>query len=218
MNINPLNNAKIGVATTYGKPYFKFSKSLKNLNLKYDSILPTEILDYEGHLVLTTFKEVPSNCKIPLLHEDLFEKHITVISGKIIQKLRLGLDDELIIGIDPGKRIGLSVSYYGKEIEKSFHGSIEKTVLHIITIMGELRARRKVIKIGNGDMEIAKKIGTMLNLKFCSSFELEYVDESKTSPKIKNFNSRGKRDMLSARYISQRDGLRQLVLPLSITG
>jgi len=67
-------------------------------------------------------------------------------------------------------------------------------------------------------MKIAQQIATMLNLKFCSSFELEFVDEHKTSLKIKNFNQRGKRDMLSAKYISQREGFRQSILPLSITG
>jgi len=56
-------------------------------------------------------------------------------------------------------------------------------------------------------MEISKQIVTMLNLKFCSSFELEFVDERKTSLKTKNFNQGGKQDMLSAKYISQRDGL-----------
>ena len=68
-------------------------------------------------------------------------------------------------------------------------------------------------------MGIAKQIVGALNLKFCSSFELEFVDEKKTSPKIKNYNRRGKRDMLSARYISQREGdRRHSILPLSMTG
>ena len=67
-------------------------------------------------------------------------------------------------------------------------------------------------------MEIAKQIVRMLNLKFCSSFELEFVDEYKTSLKIKNFNQRGKRGMLSAKFIAQRHGSRKLILPLSITG
>jgi hypothetical protein len=67
-------------------------------------------------------------------------------------------------------------------------------------------------------MDISKKIEKLLNLKFCSSFDLEYVDESKTSLKIKNFNQRGKRDMLSAKFISQREGFRYSILPLSLTG
>lgn len=67
-------------------------------------------------------------------------------------------------------------------------------------------------------MHIAKQIITLLNLKFCSSFELEFVNEYKTSRKIKNFNQRGKRDMLSAKFISQREGYRYSILPLSMIG
>jgi len=136
-----------------------------------------------------------------------------------MQKLNLGfVEEDLILGIDPGQRMGLSVFYLGVEIESSVHTSIEELVLHIIGILGGLRAKRKILKIGDGNMDIAKKIVTMLNLKFCSSFELEFVDESRTSLKIKNYNQRGKRDMLSAKYISQRDGYRHSILPLSITG
>jgi hypothetical protein len=169
-------------------------------------------------LVLTTRKEAPIECEKPMLHEDIFENHPTVIRGLMIQKLSLGYEEELIIGVDPGQRMGLSIFYFGREIESSFISSIEELVLHIIEVLGGLRAKRKVVKIGNGNMKIAKDIVIMLNLKFCSSFELEFIDERKTSLKIKNFNQRGKRDMLSAKYILQREGFRYSILPLSITG
>ena len=104
------------------------------------------------------------------------------------------------------------------DVVPNFNSSVEESVLHIIKVLGGLRARRKIVKIGNGNMNIAKEIVNMLNLKFCSSFELEFVDEHKTSLKIKNFNQRGKRDMLSAKYISQREGFRYSILPLSLTG
>jgi hypothetical protein len=192
---------------------------LKVLNLPFDSILPEEISNYKGNLVLTTRKESPLKYKKPILHEDVFEQHFTVIRGLMIQKLNLDYEEkDLVMGIDPGERIGLSVFYFGKEIESSFHSSLEELILHIISILGNLRAKRKIIKIGNGNMKIAKKIEKLLNLRFCSSFELEYVDESKTSLKIKNFNQRGKRDMLSAKFISQREGYRYSILPLSLTG
>jgi hypothetical protein len=136
----------------------------------------------------------------------------------MIQKLSLGYEQNLIIGVDPGQRIGLSIFYFGQEIENSFNSSVEELVFHIIRILGGLKAKRKIVKIGNGNMNIAKEIVNMLNLRFCSSFELEFVDERKTSLKIKNFNQRGKRDMLSAKYISQREGYRHFILPLSLTG
>ena len=219
LGISPLPNVRIGIATTYGKPYYRFSTYLKTLHIDFDSILPDEILDYPGHLIFTTRKEFPKKCKKPLLDEGVFEHHSTVIQGMIIQKLRLDFEEEiLLLGIDPGQRIGLSVFYYNKEIESSFYSSMDKIIFHIIEILSTLKAKRKIIKIGNGDMTVAKQIVTMLNLKFCSSFELEFVDEQKTSLKIKNFNQRGKRDQLSAKYISQRDGRRLSISPLSITG
>ncbi len=192
---------------------------MKVLKLPFDSILPEEISNYKGNLILTTRKEYTQECKKPILDEDVFEQHVTVIRGLMIQKLNLEYDaKDLVIGIDPGQQIGLSVYYFGKEIESSFHSSIDGLVLHLIRILGNLRANQKIIKMGNGNMDIAKKIEQLLNLKFCSSFQLEYVDESKTSLKIKNFNQRGKRDMLSAKFISQREGYRYSVLPLSLTG
>ncbi len=154
-----------------------------------------------------------------MLHEEIFDKHPTIIRGLLVQKLETNFEeDSLILGIDPGKRIGLSVFYYGKEIESSVYSSIEELVEHVIVILAQLRAKTKVVKIGNGSMDVAKKIGTMLNLRFCSSFELEFVDEKRTTMKIKNFNQRGKRDSLSAKFITQREGYRHFVLPLSITG
>lgn len=218
-NIDPLLNARIGIATTYGRPYYRFSTYLKTLDLAFDSILPEEIPGYSGNLVFTTREESPKECEKPLLHEDIFEHPPTVIKGKMMQKLSFNFEEEdLVLGVDPGQRIGLSVCYFGKEIESSFYSSVEDLVFHIIKVMGGLRAKRKIVKIGDGNMPIAKEIASMLNLKFCSSFELEFVDEKKTSPKIKNFNQRGKRDMLSARFISQRDGYRFSIQPLSITG
>ena len=135
-----------------------------------------------------------------------------------MQRLNPDFEEDLILGVDPGQRIGLSIFYYGKEIESSFYSSVEELVFHIIEILGGLRAKRKIVKIGNGNMKIAKQIVSVLNLNFCSSFELEFVDEQKTSLKIKNFNQRGKRDMLSAKFISQREGYRHFILPLSMTG
>jgi hypothetical protein len=154
-----------------------------------------------------------------MLHEEIIDKEPTVIRGLIIQKLEGGLDkNDLLLGIDPGQRTGLSVFYFGKEIERSIFISIEDLVIHIAIILAELKAERKIVKIGNGNMNLAKEIITLLNLKFCSDFEFEFVDERRTSLKVKNHNQRGKRDMMSAKYISQREGYRHFILPLSRTG
>jgi len=154
-----------------------------------------------------------------MLYEEIIGKDLAVIKGLMIQKLESGLEkNELIIGIDPGQRTGLSVFYYGQEIERSIYTSVDLLASHVANILAELKATKKIVKIGNGNMSLAKKITSALNLRYCSDFELEFVDERKTSLKIKNYNQRGKRDMMSAKYITQREGYRHFILPLSRTG
>ncbi len=204
----------------YGRSYYKFVNTLKNLKLNYDSVLPEEITSSDRRLILTTMRE---SSKIPatslVLFDDEFDYDPTIVRGKIVKKLESGLHrSSLVIGIDPGNRIGLSVFYYEKEIESSIYTSVEELISHIVKILVGLNADRKVVKVGNGNMAIARQITDMLNLRFCSHFELEFVDERRTSVRVKNYNKRGARDRLSARYITQREGYRHLVLPLSRIG
>lgn len=170
-------------------------------------------------MVFTTAEESPKNSSAHIICEEAFDQHPTVIRGMLVRLLDNRFEEpSLVLGVDPGKRIGLSVSYYGKEIESSIHSSTESLVKHMIRVLGSLRAERKIVKIGNGKMQIAREIGAVLNLRYCSAFELHFVDERRTSLKIKNHNQGGKRDMLSARFISKRDGSARYVLPLSMTG
>ncbi|HKU33379.1 MAG TPA: hypothetical protein VJR22_06000 [Candidatus Nitrosotalea sp.] len=203
----------------YGRPYFKFVNTLKNLKLDYDSVLPEEITGSDRRLILTTVRE---SAKIPtdlVLFDDEFDYDPTIVRGKIVKKLETGFHrSSLVIGIDPGNRIGLSVFYYEKEIESSIYTSVDELISHIVKILVGLNAERKVVKVGNGNMKIARQITNLLNLRFCSHFELEFVDERKTSLRVKNYNKRGIRDKISARYITQREGYRHLVLPLSRIG
>jgi len=202
-----------------GRSYFKFVNTLKHLKLDYDSVLPEEITSSDKRLILTTVREsekIPSNL---ILFDDEFDYDPTIIRGKIVDKLESGIHyGSLVIGIDPGSRIGLSVFYYEKEIESSIYTSVDDLISHIVKILVGLNAKRKVVKVGNGNMKIAKQITNLLNLRFCSHFELEFVDERKTSLRVRNYNKRGERDKISARYITQREGYRHLVLPLSRIG
>ena len=169
--------------------------------------------------VVTTEKEAPIQPSIPILFDEILSKDPIVVKGIITKMLNSQTNSsKLVLGIDPGERIGVSVTYLENHIARAFFVSIDKLIPYMIAIMAELPAARKIIKIGNGDMKTATKILQMLNLKFCSKFEIEFVDESSTSLKIKNYNQRGKRDMLSAQFISQRSGIAKSILPLSAVG
>ncbi len=187
--------------------------------MNYDSILPEEVNNSDKRVILTTVREAPKIANNLVLYDEEFDADPTVIKGLITQKLESGIhESSLIIGIDPGNRVGLSVFYFQKEIESSTYTSLDELISHVVKILAALKAERKIVKIGNGNMKIARQIINLLNLSFCSHFELEFVDEHKTSLRIKNYNKRGERDKMSAKYISQREGYRHLVLPLSRTG
>lgn len=215
---DPVRAARIGIATSLGRPYYRFSALLRGMGAGFDPLLPREAERYRGDLVLSTRAESP-RCRAPVLHEEVLGCHPTVARGMMVRELGPWLEpDDLVLGVDPGRRTGLHVSYCGHEIECSFHTSARGLVSHMAGVMGGLRAGRKVVKMGNGSSRAAGEIASLLNLGFCSSFELETVDERGTSPRTRNRNQGGKRDMLSARRISRMEGSRRRVLPLSITG
>lgn len=218
------NGLRVAVATARGRPYYYFSSLLRGMGIRFDSILPERMGAYGGHLVMTTMPEHPGPRALPgpaLFFEDISGHPPAVVCGLMIRESGVCTGPEdLVVGIDPGQRSGLAISYCGREIGSSIHSSVEGLVSMVIRVLGGLPARRRLVKIGDGDVETACEIARMLNLRFCSSFEFELVDESRTSPKLKNFNRRGRRDILSARYISRRDGRRRHhdVMPLSMTG
>ena len=181
--------------------------------------MPSQIDNFDGDLVVTTEKEAPKEISMPMLFDEIMNKDPVVVKGIITKMLDTSTNtSKLILGIDPGERIGVSVTYLENELSRTFFVSLDKLIPYLISILAELPAARKIIKIGNGDMKTAIAILEQLNLKFCSKFEIEFVDESSTSLKIKNHNQRGKRDMLSAQFISQRSGISKSILPLSIIG
>jgi len=202
-----------------GRSYFKFVNTLKHLKLSYDSVLPEEITSSDKRLILTTVRESEKIQSNLIMFDDEFDSDPTIIRGKIVEKLDSGIHHgSLVIGIDPGSRIGLSIFYHEKEIESSIYTSVDDLISHIVKILVGLNGKRKVVKVGNGNMKIARQITNLLNLRFCSHFELEFVDERKTSLRVRNYNKRGERDKISARYITQREGYRHLILPLSRIG
>ena len=201
------------------KTLFQTIQNFQGIAIPFDSILPSEIDDFDGDLVVTTEKEAPKQISMPMLFDEIISKDPIVVKGIITKMLNSSTNSsKLVLGIDPGQRIGVSVTYLENEIARAFFVSLDKLIPYLISILAELPAARKIVKIGNGDMKTANKILQMLNLQFCSKFEIEFVDESSTTLKIKNHNQRGKRDMLSAQFISQRTGNSKSILPLSITG
>lgn len=196
----------MGVATAQGRPYYLFTSWLRVLNVKFDVLKPNRMSHYTGDVILTTRGEVPSdNVDKILLYDDEVEHGSTIALALLLQRTGIP-DDSMIIGLDPGRRIGFSVFYGGVEIERQLFTSMADMVLHIRHIFGHIRSGRRVIRIGDGNMSVAWRIYRTLD-GISVPYKLEFINESGTSPRKRHCNSRGKRDMLAARAIAQRDQL-----------
>ena len=114
-------------------------------------------------------------------------------------------DDTLTIGIDPGSRIGISAIYLDQEllsdVESSPHDAVEK----VSAMLGGIASRKKVVRIGDGDIRMARLIARMLKFRFEYGVQIEIVDEHGTSQNT-DANRRGARDRSSARTIAFRSG------------
>ena len=78
---------------------------------------------------MTTEKEAPKQSSIPMLFDEIFGKDPIVIKGIITKMLNSQTNSsKLVLGIDPGERIGVSVTYLDNEIARAFFVSIDKLI------------------------------------------------------------------------------------------
>jgi len=199
-----LSNPLIAIVTVDGRAYYALSNILKALNFPYASLLPNQKLSSNIELVVTTSKEKNKICWpnilcIEDLHSDL------VISKVKILKILYPETNNLIIGIDPGKRIGL-VCYFG-------HKKIESKVLNLIDEVAQLIIKwikfvnvNIVIRIGDGTPHLSLKLFNLLTSDLNNNVIIELVDEYGTSHLNKHYNTEGTRDERAASLIAFKQG------------
>ena len=207
-----LCSLRVGVATVRGRPYYRFASALRRIGVRFDSMLPGAVLSYRGDAVLTTRAEAPARApRAALLFEDACGLEPAVLAGRLLRCRPAAVQGEagehLLAGIDPGSRIGLSVSYRGCEIESSLHASPARVAARVAAIFAGLEAERRTVRIGDGSRGTALRIAELLGSGCNTPFELELVDENGTSPRSKSCNQGGRRDRMSALHISRRPGV-----------
>lgn len=207
-----MHEYRIGVATAKARPYYTFVSWLRAVGAPFDVIKPDRIPSYDGDIVLTTRNEAPGYSKVQFLYADELEDGPTLAQARLLNRCGAdAYDDTLVVGVDPGKLLGLSISYADREIERSLFSSAVSLVGHLCDILLWDIPSYRIVRIGNGDMMVARRIASMLSrAPSLPPFRIELVDEAFTSPRSKNCNQRGKRDMLAARAISHMEGLGEI--------
>lgn len=210
--IDHMQEYRIGVATTRARPYYTLVTWLRKAGISFDTLEPEWIRTYTGHIVLTTREEAPAQCPVPLMYTDEMEDDTLALAQVLHRCGADSFDGTLVAGVDPGKTMGFSASYAGHEIERSLFVSVPSLAVHIAYMLEWPVPSRRIVRVGDGDMHTAKCLVSELASHNIPSFDLEFVDESSTSPRSRHCNSRGKRDMLAAKTISCMDGAVKLVV------
>jgi len=201
-------NDKITVATLNGKSYYKIINTLKLLQLSYEELSPLEALNSYSKIIITSKEESPIFKKKNIIVDSELNENPVIIKAKILRKLiKSHTYDQLTIGIDPGNRIGISIFYIYDEIESVVLSTIESTLNFIIKILSGINAKKKVVRIGDGNINMARTIAFLIKSNFKDLVHIEIVNEYGTSSIQNNeSNRRILKDKSSARLIAFRNG------------
>lgn len=201
-------NNQITVATLNGKSYYKIINFLKSIKLSYNELSPTEAINSGTKVIITSEKESTIFKKKNIIIDSELNENPLIIKAKILRNLTEPfMYEQLIIGIDPGKRIGISIFYLYDEIESIVLTCIECVLKLICKILTNLNAKRKIVRIGDGDRSMANNIAINIKTRFKEFVDVEIVDERGTSSNsYSKRNRRIFRDKSSARLIAFRNG------------
>jgi hypothetical protein len=198
----------VTVATVRGRSYYEIVRSLKSIGVKYDSMSPEEASLSDAKVIITTREEAGAfagSNKTILLDTEL-EKYPAIAKAKILKTVTgTAADDQLIVGIDPGTRIGISVIYLHEEIASMLESSPQSAVEQVAALVGGISSHRKVVRIGDGNIMMARQMAWALKKRFGDYVHVEIVDEHGTS-QTAEAHRRGARDRSSARTIAFREG------------
>jgi hypothetical protein len=187
------------------------------MNLQFESLSPQEAALSDAKVIITTKDEAEIFKRKDILLDTELEKFPILMKAKILRySMGPRYSDLLTIGIDPGKRIGVSIMYMHNEIACFVESSPSRVVQLVSGLLAGIDSKKKTVRIGDGDLYMARLIATFLKSRFGNLVDIEIVDEWGTSlPHNTGKNRRGVRDISSARKIALRNGrIFKLIQPL----
>lgn len=198
------------VATLSGRSYYKITSTLKSLDLNFLSLSPEEAALSDAKIIITTLDESKIVNRSDVFLDTQLEQFPLSVKAKILQNLMNSYgstNDQLIIGIDPGERIGVSILYCHFELDKVILSSVHSTIEKISFILSSINSSTKIVRIGDGSLTLSYQIAEILKSYFKDKVIVEIVNEHGTSLRQgTEKNRRGIRDISSARKIAYRKG------------
>jgi len=158
-------------------------------------------------LAITTAKERGRLSGLDVISLEDIESDEDLAKQRILRQLQVYTDGPLVVGVDPGRRIGV-VGYYGNsEVYGEVLGSFEEAIGRILKLLKSGQRKERIVRIGNGNPKLATELAETLRARADKDIQIEIVDESGTSAVMKP-NIRAVRDVRSARLIAFRHGMK----------
>ncbi len=193
----------VGVATSDSRAYYSILSRLKETNLGFVSLTPTQAATKVSEPIITTKSELGLFSVVTIPIEDLDENPL-IMEGQILSKTLKENKRVILIGVDPGLRMGVVVFYGGAGLGSFTVNSIDVLEWKIFSLVRNIPHSEVVIKVGDGAPELSRKIIRMMTERLPEA-KVEVVDERGTT--MNRMKSRGQtKDQRAAERIALRKG------------
>jgi len=199
---------EIAVVTVSGRAYYRLSTELRKRSVPFLSLV--DLSDVPPHVkvvISTERKESDADMPVHLVYNEQDDPSEVVTRAIQIAGGR-ATHDQVCVGVDPGKSVGIVVVGDHGIILQTTCASVETSVETIIKLLESTQADRKVVKVGDGGGRYRVELLELLNAQLPPEAALEIVDETGTSRGAGDGwkMRRPIRDMASAAVISMRSG------------
>jgi hypothetical protein len=193
----------VGVATSDSRAYYSILSRLKETNLRFVSLTPSQVANEVPEPIITTKNELGLFNVVSIPIEDLDENPL-IMEGQILSKTLSESKRVILIGVDPGLRTGVVVFYGGSGLGSFTVNSVDSLQWKVVSLVRSIPHADVVIKVGDGAPKLSKRIIKVLNDQLPEA-RVEVVDERGTT--IKRPKSRGlSKDQRAAERIAFRKG------------
>lgn len=188
--------------TSEGRAYYALVSRLRRAGFAFLSMLPGDEAG-ECELILTSKNEMNLFRGDVMVAEEL-DDDPGVVRGQIMSRLTGG-DGTLLVGIDPGLRMGMAAFYGETWLAFRTFNSRDRLCASVVKLVKKTDSKKSSIRIGNGNPVLAAWIAAKLMRHLPHSI-VELVDESGTSsrnPRTKGVQT----DQSAAAKIAFRKGV-----------
>jgi hypothetical protein len=193
----------VGVATSDSRAYYSILSRLKETNLRFVSLTPSQAANEVPEPIITTKNELGLFNVVSIPIEDLDENPL-IMEGQILSKTLSESKRVILIGVDPGLRTGVVVFYGGSGLGSFTVNSVDSLQWKVVSLVRSIPHADVVIKVGDGAPKLSKRIIGVLTDQLPEA-RVEVVDERGTT--IKRPKSRGlSKDQRAAERIAFRRG------------